>query len=436
MRFFPLASFVLALGYVEAFVTHNRALYSKQGDLQGFVGSSKEEASYDGESVPGFEDSLQLAFPALNRRETLLTGAAIMAAPFVADKVAQIAAAPQLLAPEALVTLEAGDTIVRNIWLGRLAYPTLIVALEMGIFEALKNGPLSLDTLGTKTTPKLQGASRTLEGVSSVLASLGLVKVESNSVALTESARMVLLQESPFYWGSQLLAADGVTASLRRRILLESRHGDTQTIRHEDHSDTMIDSFTDSMQAHSAVTAEATAVALSGFLQERSSLLDMAGGSGCFAKAIKNRAPNLEVILADLPRVVEMWQRKNGQSKIKAVSADLFDKATWPGTCDCVLLANVLHDWGEDQVQSILRNAYDSLPPGGQVVVIEQLLSSDRSGPLPASLASISMLLGDWRSGKQYSFNDLKTGAEHVGFQRVELGPKCGSFHHAVLFTK
>ena len=102
-------------------------------------------------------------------------------------------------------------------------------------------------------------------------------------------------------------------------------------------------------------------------------------------------------------------------------------------------MANVLHDWGEEQVRSILKTSHDTLVRRsnlqipGRLVVVEQLLSEDRLGPLPAALASVSMLLGDWRTGKQYSLAELETFLKDAGFARVELGPPCGDFHRAVI---
>ena len=84
---------------------------------------------------------------------------------------------------------------------------------------------------------------------------------------------------------------------------------------------------------------------------------------------------------------------------------------------------------------NILKASHDALmqSENGRLIVIEQLLSDDRAGPLPAALASVSMLLGDWRTGKQYSFAELETYMKTAGFEWVQLGPKCGEFHTAVI---
>jgi hypothetical protein len=43
------------------------------------------------------------------------------------------------------------------------------------------------------------------------------------------------------------------------------------------------------------------------------------------------------------------------------------------------------------------------------------------------------MLLGDWRTGKQYSFRELRDLLLEAGFNLVELGPRCGKFHRAIV---
>jgi hypothetical protein len=81
----------------------------------------------------------------------------------------------------------------------------------------------------------------------------------------------------------------------------------------------------------------------------------MAGGSGCFARTLVEHYPQVRVTLADLPPVVNLWRRSNksNNNRIEAKPADLFDVSTWPNGPDVVLLANVLHDWGQEQVSII-----------------------------------------------------------------------------------
>lgn len=388
----------------------------------------------------------------LNRRETLAGTAAMASLPWLREAVVSgevftwtTTTATAGVVPEALLQ---GDAIVRNLWLNRLAYPVLVVALEAGLFEALQRKALTKDELGRRMTPPVQGTGRVLEAMVAVLASLDLVHVQEKGhfqkVSLTAAARHVLLQDSPYFWGPQLLAGDGLTSALRRAVQTENKPPKS----YSGHSTASIDSFIDSMQAHGSVTAVATAQALDSVIGVSAivpakHILDMAGGSGCFATALSAQSRNkIQVTLADLPSVVARWRHQqrpflaSSRGSVHAVPADLFHAETWPIGPDCHLMANVLHDWGTSQVVEILRASRDALAKStsnGRLVVIEQLLDSNRTGPLPAALASISMLLGDWRTGKQYSYAELEALAKQAGFSRVKLGPPCGSFHTAVI---
>ena len=384
----------------------------------------------------------------LKRREVLAASAAVLLGPMAMEHT--LNSMPPTVSEEFLVALEEGDSVVRTLWLGRLAYPTLVLALEIGLFEALRENRLSKDHLGHSLDPPLSGTGHAMEALTSVLSSLGLLHIGNDErVELTEPAKMVLLKDSPYYWGHQLLAADGLMASLRRAVKLESLNHQTTKTPFQAHSNAATTSFIQSMQAHSATTADLTAVALEDILGSSSAypathVLDMAGGSGCFSRALTKRYQHLRVTLSDLPPVIELWRRENvGFSKrtnIDSTPADLFDERSWPRGADVILLANVIHDWSQEQcIQiaqaacSVLRQRTNPSSTKGRLILVEQLLHDDLSGPLPAALASVSMLLGDWRTGKQYSFSELQRMLLDSGFDNVELGPKCGAFHHAVI---
>lgn len=403
------------------------------------IASDFESTASEG-AVPkvGTEESSPSLWSNMGRREAL-TGAVLSTA-FVVQELERMNLPKSLTSgvatlPDAVLR---GDSIVRNLWLNRLSYPILLVALESGLFENLRRGPLSRDELGSRMTPKIQGEGRAMQAIVAVLSSLGLLSIDDERVALTEESRHVLLEESPFFWGSQLLAADGLTSSLR----LALHRDDKKKVKsYEAKSDAAVVSFIDSMQAHSAVTAEAVPKALAPIIGPTAPLpahhvLDMAGGSGSFALAI-NRQLGLKVTLTDIPVVVQYFRERNPLSRVHAVPADLFDPNSWPTDPDLHLLSNILHDWGPVSVLQILKASYSALSFGstknGRLVIVEQLLNDNGSGPLPAALASVSMLLGDWRTGKQYSFEELKMFCLEAGFTGVERGPSIGNFHTAVI---
>jgi len=167
----------------------------------------------------------------------------------------------------------------------------------------------------------------------------------------------------------------------------------------------------------------------------------VSGGSGCFSRAFCRENSQLEATVADVPAVVSLHLRNAYvepflRRRIRAVNADLFTATTWPSGHDTILLANVLHDWSIRECSAICESAWRALPPGGMIVVVEALLDEDRGGPLPAALYSVSMMLGDWRSGQQLCFGDLEGMLSDAKFKRIERGASVGPFHTAVLAYK
>lgn len=332
-----------------------------------------------------------------------------------------------------VANLAEGDSIVRTIWLQRLAYPALLASLETGLFEALDVKPLKAHAL----RKRLDIEMRALEALTSTCCGLGLLVSTPEGFAITPAARPLLLAKSPYYFGAQLLAADGTHASLRRALARKSYRPVQYTAR----SRTSVHSFIASMEAHSRVTAECTAAAVD--LSHDQRLLDMAGGSGCFARAFVRANQQLQATIADVADVIQLHDSEHNayietdvRDRITTVEADLFDADTWPRNHDVVLLANVIHDWSPAEAAAILRNAYAAVPSGGLCIIIEVLMNEERTGPLTSGLYSVSMLLGDWRTGKQYSESDLRSMLQDAHFANIVRGPKCGNFHTALLAYK
>lgn len=329
--------------------------------------------------------------------------------------------------------LAEGDSLVRSIWLQRLAYPALLASLETGLFEALDIKPLKAHAL----CERLDIDSRALEALTSTCCGLGLLESTPDGFAITPAARPLLLTKSPYYFGAQLLAADGTQASLRRAL---SRRANRR-VEYTALSRTSVHSFIASMEAHSRVTAECTAAAVD--LCQGQRLLDMAGGSGCFARAFVRANRHLQATIADVADVIQLHDSKHNtyvetdvRDRIETAEADLFDANTWPRNHDVVLLANVLHDWSPAEAAAILRNAYAAITSGGLCIIVEVLMNEERTGPLTSGLYSVSMLLGDWRTGKQYSESDLFKMLQNAHFANVTRGPNCGNFHTALLAYK
>lgn len=95
------------------------------------------------------------------------------------------------------------------------------------------------------------------------------------------------------------------------------------------------------------------------------------------------------------------------------VAGDLFQE--WPATADAVVLARVLHDWGDAEAAMILERAREATPEGGCLYMVEMVVDDTPSG----GLLDLNMLVttgGMERSSDQYG-----KLLGHAGFRMVDI---------------
>src|SRR5205814_2967300 len=103
---------------------------------------------------------------------------------------------------------------------------------------------------------------------------------------------------------------------------------------------------------------------------------DVGGGSVLLSMEVGRRLPHIRCISFDLP-VVEPIARKSIAAaglaeRVSTASGDFF-KDPLP-RADLITMGMILHDWNLEKKRHLIRAAYDALPPGGALVVIEALI--------------------------------------------------------------
>jgi hypothetical protein len=112
-------------------------------------------------------------------------------------------------------------------------------------------------------------------------------------------------------------------------------------------------------------------------------LLDLGGGSGAYAAAFPG-----EATLVDTPAVLALSRAP----RASGLSLDLL-RGDYPGGQGVVLLANVLHLFGEAECRTLLRKAATALRRGGLLVVKDLLVEPGRAGPREGVLFALNMAL-------------------------------------------
>ncbi|WP_428484697.1 methyltransferase [Rhodopila sp.] len=152
-------------------------------------------------------------------------------------------------------------------------------------------------------------------------------------------------------------------------------------------------------------------------------LLDVGGGDGSFLTQAAAAAPELRLILFDLPAVAERAQAgfaKAGLSgRSEAVGGDA-RTGPLPDGADIVSLIRVIHDHDDDIALAILRSACRALPPGGTLLLAEPMAGTAGAESVGAYFGFYLLAMG---SGRPRTAAELSGLMAKAGFARMRLLP-------------
>ena len=158
------------------------------------------------------------------------------------------------------------------------------------------------------------------------------------------------------------------------------------------------------------------------------SLIDIAGGSGIYALAVKARFPAMRAALLEKPPVnriaAKTWAKKGLGNDMEIFGLDMFESDI-PEGFDIHLFSHVLHDWDEEQNKQLIANSYKNLNPRGVIMIYDAHLDRDKSGPL--SVAEYSVLLMFSTYGKCYSIGEMEKMLSEQGFRNIKYRKAVGN---------
>jgi acetylserotonin N-methyltransferase len=328
------------------------------------------------------------------------------------------------------------DTPIWDVWLSAYRMPALAMADEIGLFEALEADPMGAEALGAR----IGADPEALKALLPMLAALGMLSVRLGLYRPTSPARTYLLKDSPYYWGHAFTAhrqgalVEGLRRALKGRqaeVQAQSRPGDAwEAGQVSSDMARMVAAF---MNSHSMPAA--AGVARYGDFAGVTRLLDVGGGSGCFAITLAQADPKLRCTVMELPTMCEVALRYIAQGgvsdRIDTTSVDMFREA-WPKGYDAIFFSNIFHDWSLETNAGLSRSAFEALPSGGRIYLHEMLIADDGSGPLAPASFSLMMLIGT--RGRQFRFAELKGLLEGAGFVEVEARDTYG--HYSLVSAK
>lgn len=263
-----------------------------------------------------------------------------------------------------------------------------------------------------------------------LFAAMGLVERDhQGAFHLTALAREHLVKSSPWFIGPYYASlmnrpvCRGFVEVLRTDRVANWAGLDDQKDWHEAMGNAAFAAtFTAAMDCRGVYLGQALARSID--LRGYARVLDIAGGSGIYACSLAAAHPHLRATVLEkspVDRVAALAIAQRGfADRVTVVAADMFS-AAWPNDADVHLLSNVLHDWPESIVQTILARSFAALAPGGLVIIHDAFIDTDKNGPLPT--AQYSALLMHSTQGRCYSIGEYQAQLLAAGFAGVEYAP-------------
>ncbi|MDR3196649.1 MAG: hypothetical protein LBU34_02165 [Planctomycetaceae bacterium] len=151
--------------------------------------------------------------------------------------------------------------------------------------------------------------------------------------------------------------------------------------------------------------------------------IDIGGASGTYTIAFLEALPESRGTIFDLPvGIAAARQRFTGtkyENRIQLVEGD-FDRDELPNGFDFAWISAIIHQFGRSESRKLYEKVFRSLYSGGKVAIRDFMMNAERTAPKDGAFFDVSMLV-ETKTGRVYTFDEVKTDLESVGFTEVQF---------------
>jgi hypothetical protein len=320
---------------------------------------------------------------------------------------------------------------IMEVGLGFWSSKALLSAIEIGVFTELAQQPGDLASLRSRLGLHPRSASDFLDA----LVALGFLERKAGVYRNTPDSDQFLDKHKPSYIGGMLEMANHRLYPFWNHLTEALRTGEKQNeAKHggEDFFGVLYADprrLRDFLRAMSGLSRGANIGIAQRFPWARyQTFADVGTAQGDLAVQIAKANPHLTGIGFDLdkagPVFVDYIAEKGLSGRLRFVAGDFFRDPLPPA--DVVLMGHILHDWGLEQKRTLIRKAYESLPPGGALVAYDAIIDDERCRNAFGLLMSLNMLI-ETAAGFDYTGAECCIWMKEAGFRetRVEhlVGP-------------
>ncbi len=344
---------------------------------------------------------------------------------------------------EAMTEKQVNPSKIMQIGMGFWASKTLLTAVNMELFTYLANGELSGQDIKTRLGLHERGLYDFLD----TLVALGFLKrsglKETALYRNAEDTDLFLDKNKPSYVGGMLEMSNNRLYPFWHNLEDGLKTGAPQNETKTGGKPIFEELYANEEKLREFLKAMG-GIQMGNFMtfskkfdfSNYSTLCDIGGAGGYLSAQVVLNNDHMKCISFDLPPVspvaTETINNMSLGDKIIIQSGDFF-KEDFP-KADIITMGNILHDWGTQDKKMLIKKAYDALPQGGALVVLENIIDDDRSKNAFGLMMSLNMLI-ETPEGYDFSLADFDRWAKEIGYRETSIMPLTGP-SSAVIATK
>ena len=272
---------------------------------------------------------------------------------------------------------------ISRIAYGFIASKALFSALDLDLFGHLEGSVRDITGLSVASGV----AAPRLRTLLASLVSIGLVTRDGDDYRNAPASARYLVRSAPAYFGEYYRYQISRQLFPAMTRLDAGLAGDDAGLLFGGEEGMMADPVeaeTFSRSQHAGSMGPAVMLARGFDLGGRTTLLDVAGGTGAFSIALCRRNPTLTATILDFPNVAALAQSY-------AAGAGLADRIAivggnaittdWPDGQGLVLMSYLLSAVAEENFATLFAKAHAALAPGGLLILHDFMLDDDERGP-------------------------------------------------------
>ncbi|WP_233192791.1 methyltransferase [Acidimangrovimonas sediminis] len=319
-----------------------------------------------------------------------------------------------------------------------MASKALFAGLHIDLFTALADGPRTTAALAEATGIPLNR----IVMLTTALASIGLLTLaDDGRVENSPAAQTFLSRQSKYDFGDYLryqIDQQMYPFLLQLNAVMKGDLSDDAiaSYKHWMADEEQASVYSESQHAGSLGPGRSLARKVD--LSQAKSLLDVGGGTGAMTISLCREYPDLHATIIDFPNVAEIGWRFVSEAglvdRVRYIPGNAVAVA-WPGNQDAILMSYLMSGVPGDDVEGLMRKAFEALAPGGKLMVHDFMVEEDRRGPALAALWQLQHMAFT-PDARSLSVGWLSAKGREIGFEASGADNLIPAMTKLVVFTK